>query len=164
MPHSSLFTKGRPRGPSSVDDKAPEDMNPAKVSPPLPLASHCECNTSAPCGQPPESTWVSPRSPSHLPTFVVELRGMLEHITDFMARPDLIFGWVSHPGGHSTTPFSAPHMLMLFFVPIPALTGVVLHCRARCVYISVATVRFGPVLSEIFRTPNRTFGPVPQIW
>jgi hypothetical protein len=30
--------------------------------------------------------------------------------------------------------------------------------------VSDAAVRFGPVLSEILRTPNRTFGPVHQIW
>jgi len=29
-----------------------------------------------------------------LPTFVLEPRSMLERITDFMAHPDLIFGWV----------------------------------------------------------------------
>jgi Oxysterol-binding protein len=29
------------------------------------------------------------------PTFVLEPRSMLERITDFMAHPDLIFGWVS---------------------------------------------------------------------
>jgi Oxysterol-binding protein len=28
------------------------------------------------------------------PTFVLEPRSMLERITDFMAHPDLIFGWV----------------------------------------------------------------------
>ncbi len=29
------------------------------------------------------------------PTFVLEPRSMLERITDFLAHPDLIFGWVS---------------------------------------------------------------------
>ncbi len=28
------------------------------------------------------------------PTFVLEPRSMLERITDFLAHPDLIFGWV----------------------------------------------------------------------
>jgi hypothetical protein len=31
------------------------------------------------------------------PTFVLEPRSMLERITDFMAHPDLIFGWVLVP-------------------------------------------------------------------
>ena len=31
------------------------------------------------------------------PTFVLEPRSMLERITDFMAHPDLIFGWVPVP-------------------------------------------------------------------
>ena len=28
------------------------------------------------------------------PTFVLEPRSMLERITDFLAHPDIIFGWV----------------------------------------------------------------------
>ncbi|KAI0290958.1 hypothetical protein BC826DRAFT_1106133 [Russula brevipes] len=156
---SLLFTKGRRRGPSSADDKAPEDTNsddtsisfvpstpllsPPKVSPPLPLASHCECDTSAPCGQPPESTWVSPRSPSHLPTFVLELRGMLEHITDFMARPDLIFGWVSHPGGHKQVSHHPP--ISAFYISLVNKVAIVGELRPQSGFLgnSVSTTMEG---------------------
>jgi len=81
-----LFTKGRPRGPSSADEKAPEDTNPDDTSILdedegsiiLSLISQLRVGMDL--------------SKVTLPTFVLEPRSMLERITDFMAHPDLIFG------------------------------------------------------------------------
>jgi len=81
-----LFTKGRPRGPSSAYDKAPEDTNPDDTSILdedegsiiLSLISQLRVGMDL--------------SKVTFPTFVLEPRSMLERITDFMAHPDLIFG------------------------------------------------------------------------
>lgn len=43
------------------------------------------------------------------PTFVLEPRSMLERITDFMAHPDLIFGWVSVVLLHAALAAAARH-------------------------------------------------------
>ena len=54
------------------------------------------------------------------PTFVLEPRSMLERITDFMAHPDLIFGWVVSllysalaASRHPRAPLTQQHMLLL---------------------------------------------------
>ncbi|KAH9971238.1 Oxysterol-binding protein [Lactifluus volemus] len=81
-----LFTKGRPRGPSSAADKVPEDTNPDDTSILdedegsiiLSLISQLRVGMDL--------------SKVTFPTFVLEPRSMLERITDFMAHPDLIFG------------------------------------------------------------------------
>jgi len=81
-----LFTKGRPRGPSAADEKAPEDTNPDDTSILdedegsiiLSLISQLRVGMDL--------------SKVTFPTFVLEPRSMLERITDFMAHPDLIFG------------------------------------------------------------------------
>lgn len=81
-----LFTKGRPRGPSSADDKAPEDTNPDDTSildedeSPIILSLISQLRVGMDL------------SKVTFPTFVLEPRSMLERITDFMAHPDLIFG------------------------------------------------------------------------
>jgi len=81
-----LFSKGRPRGSSSADDKVPEDTNPDDTSILdedegsiiLSLISQLRVGMDL--------------SKVTFPTFVLEPRSMLERITDFMAHPDLIFG------------------------------------------------------------------------
>jgi hypothetical protein len=81
-----LFSKGRPRGSSSADDKVPEDTNPDDTS----ILDEDEGSIIL-------SLISQLRVGMDLhkvtfPTFVLEPRSMLERITDFMAHPDLIFG------------------------------------------------------------------------
>ncbi|KAI0055920.1 Oxysterol-binding protein [Artomyces pyxidatus] len=80
------FFKGRPRGASGADDKAPEDTNPDDTS----ILDEDEGSII--------TSLISQLrvgmdlSKVTFPTFVLEPRSMLERITDFMAHPDLIFG------------------------------------------------------------------------
>jgi hypothetical protein len=62
------------------------------------------------------------------PTFVLEPRSMLERITDFMAHPDIIFGWVVPllysalaASRHPRAPLTQ-HMLLLGSAAAPELT------------------------------------------
>ncbi|THH17191.1 hypothetical protein EW146_g3570 [Bondarzewia mesenterica] len=83
--------RGRPRGISSVEDKVPEDTEPDDTSILdenegsiiISLISQLRVGMEL--------------SKVTFPTFVLEPRSMLERITDFMAHPDLIFGYVSVP-------------------------------------------------------------------
>jgi hypothetical protein len=105
-----LFTKGRPRGLSSADDKVPEDTNPLSCpspQPPIPLPEmrmrvlsslisplrwvpslYARCRAT-------DDQFLTVGMDLHkvtILTFVLDPRSMLERMTDFMAHPDLIFG------------------------------------------------------------------------